>query len=171
MGCEKHMILAGTGHRPNKLNKEWDMDGPMSFDIMTEIADSFDELKPTKIITGMALGYDMLLAQVAIFHKLPVIAAIPFPGQELKWSKKAQEIYNTILSNPLVEKNILTEGGFSNWKMHHRNKWMCNNANAVLACWNGVEDGGTAACLDYAHQKGLQIYNVWKQEWVEKYGL
>lgn len=163
------MILAGTGHRPNKLNKEWNLDGPMSFEIMTEIADSFDELKPSKIITGMALGYDMLLAKVALLRKIPIIAAIPFEGQESRWSKQGQAIYFDILSNPLVTKHIVSEGGFANWKMHRRNKWMCDNANAILACWNGDVEGGTAACLNYAHEKGIQVYNIWKEEWKNQY--
>lgn len=164
------MILSLTGHRPNRLNKEWDMDGPMSWEILSEVADAFDELKPTKILNGMALGFDQIAAQVALLRKIPIEACIPYEGQESNWSKKAQARYWDLLNNPLVTVNILTDGGFANWKFHHRNKYMVNNSNALLMCWNGDIEGGTYACQEYAHEKGIQIYNIWKPDWKERYG-
>lgn len=163
------MILSLTGHRPNRLNKEWDMDGPMSWEIMIEVADMFDELKPTKILNGMALGFDQIAAKVALLRGIPIEACIPYEGQESKWSQKAQARYIDMLNNPLVKVNIMTEGGFANWKFHYRNKYMVNNSAALVCCWNGDKEGGTASCVEYAHEKGIQVYNIWKEEWKNQY--
>lgn len=163
------MILSCTGHRPNKLNREFDMDGPMSFEIMTEVASSFDELKPDKILNGMALGFDQIVTRVAILRNIPVVACVPYAGQEAKWSVAAQQRYRKLLDHPLVSVEIISDGGFANWKLHYRNKHMINNSNALLACWNGEQDGGTYGTVQYANEKGLQVYNIWKPEWNEQY--
>ena len=60
------MIIAVTGHRPNKLEKEYDMIGPMSDWIVTKMDEVLDEYKPSQCISGMALGIDMLFAVCAI---------------------------------------------------------------------------------------------------------
>lgn len=54
------MIIAVTGHRPDKLGNEYSMDGPY----LKYIAEQFDSIiercKPKEGISGMALGVDMI---------------------------------------------------------------------------------------------------------------
>ena len=63
-----NMIVAGTGHRPNKLggyNNE-------SFLKLVNIAeDALKQMEVTEVISGMALGWDMALAQAAINLNIP----------------------------------------------------------------------------------------------------
>lgn len=143
------MKLAGTGHRPNKLNNEYDLKGPLTKAIAFEVYRIFDELRPTQIISGMALGFDMILAICAIRKNIPFIAAIPFAGQELKWPHSSQVLYRTILESSLCSPIIVCEGEYAPWKMHRRDEWMVDNADKVLACWDGTK-GGTGYTVEYA---------------------
>lgn len=153
------MILAGTGHRPDKLGGY----GERAWYQLAEFATGqLDVLRPKLVISGMALGWDTALAYAAIQHKIPFHAYIPFVGQELHWPEHSRAIYKTLLD--AAEKIVVcSEGEYAIWKMQDRNRKMVDNANAVLALWNG-SNGGTANCVNYASDKGVEIINVW-DEW------
>ena len=151
------IIVAGTGHRPDKL-------GGYSEDAYLRLIDLagpwLEEHSPDSVISGMALGWDQALADAAIYLKIPVIAAIPFVGQELKWPKQSQEKYHTILSQVLKVVPVC-EPGYAAYKMQLRNTWMVDNATEILAIYNGDLFGGTYNCIQYAIKKGKPIYNLW----------
>lgn len=153
------MIIAGTGHRPNKL-------GGYSLNIRLKLKylakDNLMRYKASKVISGMALGWDTALAEAALELNLPLIAAIPFKGQELRWPKESQDLYNDILSKAREVKYI-SEEGFSSYKMQIRNEWMVNNCDLILALWNGDLSGGTYNCINYAKAKleSNKIINLW----------
>ena len=44
--------------------------------------------------------------------------------------------------------------------MFLRNEWMVNNADRVVALWNGTP-GGTTGTVNYAKQQGIPIDNLW----------
>lgn len=72
------IVVAGTGHRIDKIKDK--------VDFIAKGIDSFIfEVKPVHIISGMATGFDQLLAESARDHGIPWTAAIPFPGQHLSW--------------------------------------------------------------------------------------
>jgi uncharacterized phage-like protein YoqJ len=81
-----------------------------------------------------------------------LIAAVPFEGQEKKWPKSSQDLYNEILAYPKCVKKIVCEGGYEVWKMQKRNEWMVDNADYLVAVWDNSE-GGTANCVRYARKK------------------
>jgi uncharacterized phage-like protein YoqJ len=151
------MIIAGTGHRPSKCGG-FIIPNP-TFNYIcktTELILIRENL--TKIITGMALGYDTWLAQIAYKLKIPFIAAIPFVGQESIWPKESQVIYRKILdlANEVV---IVSEGSYNVQKMQIRNEWMVNNSDKVLAIWDG-SNSGTGRCVDYARKIGKEIIQI-----------
>jgi uncharacterized phage-like protein YoqJ len=152
------MIIAVTGHRPDKLGNEYNMKGPISKKIYSRLDDLVAQLKPTKIITGMALGVDMIFANLAINRKIPLIAAIPFVGQEKKWPIESQRIYNRILSYA-EQKVIVSPEGYASWKMQVRNEWMVNRCDILIAVWDGTE-GGTYNCVNYAISKEKDIRRI-----------
>lgn len=165
-------ILALTGHRPDKLNKGYNLIGPCSTYLRQELKKILDELKPEKVISGMALGADTLWAEIALESNIPVIAAIPFKGQESKWPLSSQQRYQQILNNSLVTTHVVCEGDYHPYKMQVRNEYMCDEANALVAIWNG-SSGGTANCIKYAKTINLPIYRIidpngWKQEKIFK---
>lgn len=149
------MILAGTGHRPNKLggySKE-------ALEKLVNIAiEALQEIKPNKVISGMALGWDQALAIAAYKLDIPFCAAVPFTNQETNWPKESQEAYTRILLKAdLVE--VICDGGYAPWKMQKRNEFMVDNADVILAMYDGTS-GGTANCINYAKSKNKKIINV-----------
>ena len=150
------MIIAGTGHRPNKL-------GGYSEEASTkliEMAEAYlQQTKPERVISGMALGWDMALGRAAVRCGIPLTAAVPFEGQEKMWPASSQESFRA-LRNCADTVVIVSEGGYAPWKMQVRNKWMVDNCDTVLALWNGT-DGGTANCVRYAQAANKPIVNLW----------
>lgn len=152
------MIIAGTGHRPDKLpNKEtgYKLPNPTYIKICKEIEKHLLELKPEKVISGMALGYDSYLAFVTLKLGIPLIAAVPFQGQELAWPQASQNAYNALLKRA-TEVVIVSEGGYSAHKMQIRNEWMVNHCDVLLACYDG-SPGGTGNCIKYAKNLNKNI--------------
>ena len=148
------MIVAFTGHRPDKLGG-YKLPNDTYIKVCQKIDKTLRELKPEKVITGMALGVDQWVAMIA--HKLgiPFLAAIPFDNQEIKWPPSSQKIYR-LLRKLASEEVIVSEGKYAASKMQVRNKWMCDQCDKLIAVWDG-SDGGTANCINYAKSIGREI--------------
>ena len=151
------MIVAGTGHRPNKL-------GGYTRDARTRLFNtaikSLEHLQPTKLISGMALGWDQALARACVELNIPFIAAVPFAGQETVWPAASQRAYHE-LCEAASDFIIVSPGGYSAAKMQIRNEWMVDHCDRVLALWDG-SPGGTRNCVDYAKTVNKPISNAWK---------
>lgn len=157
------MIIAVTGHRPEKL-------GGYSEESFLKLIDFSKQellkLKIDKIITGMAIGFDQSVAIAALEIQVPILAAIPFSSQEKIWPKESKDIYNNILKHSLVDSYIVCPGGFAAWKMQKRNEWMVDNCDLLLALYNGDKTGGARNCIEYAKKQNKQIINIW-DEWLK----
>lgn len=151
------MIVASTGHRPDKIGG-YDLRNPVAFRIRQRLRQQLTEIKPRKAISGMALGVDQLAAEVCIELDLPFIAAVPFKGQENKWPVKSQ-LYYWELMGEAAETVVVCEGGYAAWKMQVRNAWMVDHCDILLAVWDGTA-GGTANCVRYAQTQKKQILRL-----------
>lgn len=147
----KNKIVAGTGHRLQKIGG-FKIPNPTYNWIWDNAKKVIEILEPSKIISGMAIGYDQILAEIAIKLNIPLIAAIPFKGQESMWPKESQEKYNNLLDNA-QEIVIVSDGGYSAAKMQIRNCWMTDNSEITLMCFNGDNSGGTANNVKYSMEK------------------
>lgn len=152
------MIICGTGHRPNKLGGYGEIAARKSLDLARNY---LAENKPDTVISGMALGWDQALALAAFKEGIEVWAYIPFKGQESIWPATAKTLYAYILARCSFVRYI-SEPGFAAWKMQARNGAMVDDADLVLALWNG-SSGGTKNCIDYALSKGKPVVNLWPQ--------
>ena len=155
------MIVCATGHRPNKL-------GGYGLDVKTKLEQLaftwLEEHKPDKAISGMALGWDQAFARAAIELNIPLVAAIPFIGQEQAWPDSSQKEWKRLV-DAAYEVVIVSEGGYAAWKMQKRNEWMVDTCDLVLALWDG-SSGGTDNCVKYARTKSKSIHNLWTN-WLE----
>lgn len=151
-------IVSGSGHRPDKLpNKQtgYILPNPTYNYICQQIEKHLLEIKPEKVISGMALGYDSYLASVAIKLNIPLVAAIPFEGQEKMWPEKSQKAYHQLLKHA-TEKIIVSPGGYSAYKMQVRNEYMVKECDILLVCFD-ESSGGTANCINYARSINKEI--------------
>jgi len=157
------MKVAITGHRPNKLNNDYDLKSDLILSIKKRIIQELDILikeHPKVIcISGMALGIDTLFAQIAIELNLEFIAAIPCQQQHKMWAQRSKEIYLDLINHPLCFKYYVSEGEYSPQKMQIRNEWMVDHCDLLIAVWDGTS-GGTKNCIDYALKKNKLIIRI-----------
>lgn len=150
------MTIAGTGHRPNKLGNDYTYTTPLSLNIKQQIREILFARGCTRGITGLALGFDTMLALILIEMNIPFDGAIPFEGQDAKWAKESKDLYRYIISHPLCTPHIISPGGFTWAKYDIRNRWMVDRATRMIACYDG-SPGGTMNCLNYAESVGKPI--------------
>lgn len=160
------MVLAGTGHRPADLltvGKGIYRDPALLARLDERLIDlcmaALRRYTPERVVSGMALGWDMALAETAVREGIPLVAAIPFEGQECRWSADQQARFWR-LREAAAEVVVVCEGGFSPAKMQRRNEYMVDSADLVLALWSG-KPGGTGNCVRYAESVGARIVNVY----------
>lgn len=155
-------VLAGTGHRPNKLGGYSDQ---AKVRLVAVAFTALTHIRPRLVITGMALGWDTALAIAAYGLGIPYLAAVPFEDQDCQWPAQSRVIYREILAN--AERVVqVCEPGYAAWKMQRRNGWMVQNCDQVLAMWDGT-DGGTANCVHTARGLGRHIFNYYPM-WRDK---
>jgi len=151
------MIVAFTGHRPDKLGG-YKLPNDTYIRVCQKIDTTLKEFKPEKVITGMALGIDQWAASIAHKLHIPFLAAIPFEGQENAWPESSRKIYR-ILRKLVTEEVIVSQGGYSADKMQVRNIWMVDNCDKLIAVWDGTK-GGTGNCIEYAKSVKKDIYYI-----------
>lgn len=151
------MILAVTGHRPDKL-------GGYSEEAEEQLVwfaqKMLLELKPDRVLTGMALGWDLAIAEACHLLEIPYIAYVPFLHQEDLWSEPAKERYRFLLSNAIGD--IYFGDRYAKWLFQKRNMALVDDCDDLLALWNGTEQGGTYNCIKYALVKDRDIIYCWQ---------
>lgn len=142
------IVVAGTGHRY--------FGGQDIVEIVQDwINNMLHTLQPRRVISGMAVGFDTYLAREAVKQEIPLVAAVPFVGQEDPWPDAARAEYRRLLRQS-ERTEFVSRGGYAREKYQARNEWMVNNCDLLLAAWNG-KPGGTAHCVAYAQKVGRRI--------------
>ena len=165
----KSITIAGTGHRPNKL-WGYDLNHPMYIRLREGIVNYIIKLAKTNeqinVISGMALGFDTVLAQSALIarqhgYNIKLICAIPCANHSAKWHGSSVSEWNRI-TNLADTVHYVSSEPYNNSCMQNRNIYMVNNCNILLALWNGTP-GGTANCVSYAKSQNKQIVKIRQQ--------
>lgn len=166
------MIISITGHRPNGLPKQYgyNLNNEAWSKIKEYIEVTIEECykyatqnEKLILITGMALGVDTVFWEVAAKLRksnknIKIEAAVPFVGQEKKWTHESQKQYKQMLSES-DKVTIVSEGGFATYKMMTRNRYMVNKSDIIIAviC---KETGGTAQCVKYAKEHNKVVIEI-----------
>ena len=154
-------VFAFTGHRPPRLGG---YDQAVT-DRLSLFAEQWMRVYPPgKVISGLAQGWDMAVATAALRLNIPLIAALPFKDQDSVWPKQSRVQYRDILAQA-DETHVICEGPYAIWKMHHRNRWMVDRCGLLVSLWDGIPEGGTAKCVEYARLVDRPTTNLWA-EWL-----
>jgi uncharacterized phage-like protein YoqJ len=151
------MIVAFTGHRPDKLGG-YKLPNPTYIKVCQIIEKTLKEVQPEKVISGMALGIDQWAANIAIKLNIPFVAAVPFEGQEKAWPAASQQTYHKLIKLA-SEKVIVCDGGYAPAKMQIRNQWMVDRCDLLIAVWD-KSPGGTGNCVRYAQSINKNIIYI-----------
>lgn len=151
---KKKIVIAGTGHRPDKAGGYGEEARAWLRSRASKALESIIEkdYEISAVITGGAIGWDQSLAAASYGLGIPFYVYIPFKGQESNWPEPCQKRYKAMLKKSEQVK-CCCRGEYETWKMQHRNKQMVNDADIVLAFWNREEKGGTYNCINYANQR------------------
>lgn len=145
------MILAGTGHRPEKCAAE--------NVVRRAIRNVLKEIRPAVAITGMAAGFDLWLGDEALLLGIEVWAAKPWAGHGPL--KGDEQLYARVLAGAGKIVNVVERDEFpGNWCYQRRNEWMVDHADHILAYYDGSR-GGTANCINYANKVRKPVTNIY----------
>ena len=153
-------ILGITGHRPQSFGfSNISLHNKIKYAIVSYL----EKAKPDLLVTGMALGVDTWAAEAAIDLGIPFEAAVPFIGQEGRWSTEDQRRYKTLLE-AAIKVTVVSPGSYSAEKMHIRNAYIVNKCTTLLAIYNGSKTGGTYNAVEFAKTTGkqIEIINPWE---------
>ena len=156
------MIVAGTGHRELR-DRDW---------IAAQTEKALIDMGASLVYTGMASGFDLLLAKTAWGLGIPFIAARPWRGHTPRVADRYD--YNRALQLAQDVVDVLPNMEYPGaWAYQKRNEYMVDNADAVLAVLESGKRGGTYNCVKYATGKTVRIIDplmkeVWNVETVPK---
>lgn len=145
------MIVSITGHRPEDLpNQEW---------VEDTLKNLLNNMRPQKLIQGMAAGVDLLSGKLCIDLKIPYISAKPWAGHVPR--KEDQALYQLVENNSETIVNVNQSKSYPGaYVYHNRNHYMVDNADLVIAVWTGKKTGGTAECVKYAKKVNKRIIQI-----------
>lgn len=151
-----------SGNRSDKLPWRDNENDEMCLEIIDKtrelikqaIADGYEYF-----ITGMAIGYDMICAEIVIelkneYPHIKLIGAIPCRNQEKYWTIRNKERYQNILQH--LSTYIVLSREYNSKCIERRNQYMVNNSSLLIALYDGKR-GGVKNTIEYAKQKGLEI--------------
>ena len=149
-----------TGHRPPKINEDNEKAISLALESCIEKLISRGY---TDFISGMALGADILAAEQVIKakEKYPCVTlecAVPYPGQRDRRSESDRKKY--VYLEFMADKTTLVSDRYTRFCMQKRNQYMVDNADIVVAVYDGKSKGGTANTLAYAHRRNKKIIYI-----------
>ncbi len=144
-----------TGHRPQKLTRS---EAAIKADLEKTIMKAINKGYLT-FITGMAYGVDIWAGEIVVRLReekpeLRLIAAVPFPGFESRWSGEWKDAYSSLLSKAdLIRYSCPC---YNAGVYQRRNEWMVDHSAHLIAVFTG-EASGTKNTIDYAIKRKLSI--------------
>ena len=156
------MRIMVTGHRPDKLYG-YDINNTKYYKLKDKLKQILIENNCTEAISGMALGTDTIFALTAIElkhegHNIKLHCAIPCQKHDSHWNSYDRKRYAKILE--IADKTTLvTDAPYQPHLMQKRNEFMVDNADLIIAVWDG-SSGGTANCVKYAKSKNKKIIQI-----------
>ncbi len=155
-----------TGHRPQSIPYLWDEGSELSLRLKDElrnmIIDLIDNHGVSHFISGMALGVDMIAAEIVLelkknYPNITLECAIPCETQARKWTEKYRDRYFSIIE--MSDKETLLQTHYTADCMHKRNRYMVDKSDYVIAVWNG-SSSGTGKTVLYAKENNKQIIQI-----------
>jgi uncharacterized phage-like protein YoqJ len=145
-------IIAATGHRPEKIQED-------EHEFRLNIARHLRQGDCTTLICGMASGFDLIAGTTALRIGIPVWAAKPWAGHGPR--KADRSLYAEVLESASRVIDVHPAQVYPGaWVYQKRNEWMVDNAERVLAYWDG-SSGGTANCVAYAEKVDKKLRNIY----------
>ena len=155
-----------TGHRPQNLSFGFDEDHPdciiLKHELEKTIRMLIEEKDAAHFISGAALGVDMWAMEIVLklkceYPDITLESAVHCRTQSERWSDGSKARYDKLLS--LCDKVTVLQEAYTPECMMHRNRYMVDSSDFVIAVWNG-KSSGTGNTVRYAQRNGKTVYRI-----------
>lgn len=110
----------------------------------------------TDLVSGMAEGFDIIAAEIALDVGFKVHGAIPFRNQVLGysdyWMERYMKVYDRCTSWTIIGGVEKSPGCYQ-----RRNRWIVDKTSKLVAYYSGTPRGGTHHTVTYAQSLGRPI--------------
>lgn len=153
-----------TGHRPQRLPFQFDEQHPdcvrLKERLRQEMVRLITEEEVSCFITGLALGIDMICAELVLELKethpqVTLECAIPYEEQAARWTVPHRERYYDIIVRSDYENQL--QGYYTSDCMKKQSHYMVEKSGHVLAVWDGDARSRTGRTVRYARELGREI--------------
>jgi uncharacterized phage-like protein YoqJ len=174
---EQSKTLALASMRPHKLPWGMNEDDPACFSLKMGLKARFAGLieleNVQRFLSGMAMGLDMICAELVLELKEPypdisLTAAVPSKEQDFLWPQTYRDRYARILAQCTEIHIAEEESGSEGIALCKR--WMADNCDLLLAVWDGKPGGGAGDIARYAREKHKRIIIVDPFEFAKQSG-
>lgn len=159
------LTCAFTGHRPSKLSYLRNADHPDYCRLSDMLRATCLELYGegfTRFLSGMALGVDMLAAEVVLkmrkeHPEVSLTCVLPCRDQANRWQEADRLRYQDILRQ--ADEVVCLQESYSRFAMLARDRYLVQHSDCLLAVFNG-SPGGTKYTVDCALRAGRRVVRI-----------
>ena len=118
----------------------------------------------TNFISGMAIGFDLLAAEVVLSlrHECPAItltAVLPFREQASRFNELNKCRYYKCLSQ--ADDIVILSNDYTAKCYLERDRLMVEHSSLLIACYDGRNRGGTFWTVNFAARTGKNVINIY----------
>jgi uncharacterized phage-like protein YoqJ len=118
----------------------------------------------TNFISGMAIGFDLLAAEVVLSlrHECPAItltAVLPFREQASRFNELNKCRYYKCLSQ--ADDIVILSNDYTAKCYLERDRFMVEHSSLLIACYDGRNRGGTFWTVNFASRTGKNVINIY----------
>ena len=149
------MRAALTGHRPERLGYDNNLNHPDWYPVIDWMKEKIQEYKITDVYSGMADGCDIAFALAAIQIKkygyhLNLHCVLPCKGYQ-----SSHCLYDYIKNR--ADEWIELSDEFYKGCDNVRDQYMVDHSDKLFAIWDGNKSGGVWSTIRKAQKKGIDI--------------
>ena len=163
---EKIKTCCFTGHRPKAL--PWGFDesavrcAAFKSKVKITVENLIVEKGYKKFISGMAMGADMICAEIVLMLKniypyIKLECAVPNHAFTEGWSAEDVRRYSSILTRADCIEFVSGSRIYSKRDLMLRNIYMVDSSELVIAVYINGETGGTKNTIDYAKYRKKEV--------------
>lgn len=118
----------------------------------------------TNFISGMAIGFDLLAADLVLSLKqecpaITLTAALPFGEQASRFNERNKSRYYKCLSQ--ADDIVILSNDYTAKCYLERDRFMVEHSSLLIACYDGRNKGGTFWTVNYAARIGKNVINIY----------
>ena len=163
MKFDPAITVAFTGHRSYRGESVQQLDHAVS---------SLADRGATTFLCGMAVGFDMAAAESVMRmrtlladREIRLVAVVPFRGQEARFPSSQRMRYRRILA--AADHTVVLAEHYSPECYSRRNDFLTDNAQTLVAWYDGSHEGGTHYTVARARRLARTIINLRQSEQLE----